>query len=110
MPSFNQVILMGHLTRATLTRANLPRANLAYADLGSIVVPIVPNIDAAILAALSADGCRLNPTGDSRSDIRRSIAHTHRNNNLSHSMDWYCTCWACMAQKRENERPEDYDA
>ena len=48
------------LAYADLAYANLADANLAGADLGSIVVPIVPNIDAAILAAISADGCRLN--------------------------------------------------
>ena len=48
-----------NLAGANLAGADLARADLADADLGSIVVPIVPNIDAAILAAIYADGCRL---------------------------------------------------
>ena len=49
-----------NLTGAYLTRANLAGANLAGANLGDIIVPVVPKIDAAILAAISTDDCRLN--------------------------------------------------
>lgn len=41
---------------------------------------------------------------ESRSDLRKHLAAYHRNANLYIGAVWFCTCWACRAQRNENAR------